>query len=158
MDVVCTGLLGDDCKMDTECDSKAKYRCGIAFNNQTYNWVKDAKATCAADSGCGKKVGDANSTNILLCYNDPDIKCDKNTTCVKPDGATNDVICGYFAPGGTNMTSGTCIDKTLCTPEATMNATGAKVSYFGTDTMLWCGSARTALAMGAAAVSAYLAM
>lgn len=33
MTVTCTGLLGDACKTDAECDQAAKYKCGIQFNN-----------------------------------------------------------------------------------------------------------------------------
>lgn len=112
---------------------------------------------CSEGAKCGQKMGAENSTSVLLCYNDAGTKCDKNTTCAKPDGATDDVICGYLAPGGANMSSGMCVDKKYC-PESSLNGTGANVTYFGKDTMLWCGSARTALAMGAAAISAYLAM
>merc|ERR1711887_115064 len=91
-------------------------------------------------------------------------KCDNKTACAKPDGETADgeVICGYIASGdkGVNMTgndTGMCVDKKYCPPGA-LDGTGADVDYFGTQTKLWCGSARTALAMGAAVVSAYLAM
>jgi hypothetical protein len=55
-----------------------------------------------------------------------------------------------------NMT-GMCVDAAMCN-DAAKNGTGATVSYFGGNAKLWCGSARTALAMGAAVVSAYLAM
>lgn len=50
-----------------------------------------------------------------------------------------------------------CVDATLCN-DAAKGMNGTIISYFGGDAKLWCGSARTALAMGAAVVSAYLAM
>jgi hypothetical protein len=157
MTVACTGLAGDACMMDSECDKNAKYRCGMEFNNQTYTFSKNATAMCTAGDSCGKKTGANDSTNIMLCYNDVNVKCDNTTTCDKPDGDEGDVICGYIAVNGTNMTSGMCVDKAYC-PANALNGTGANVKYFGADTMIWCGSARTALAMGAAAISAYLAM
>ena len=157
MMVACTGLMGDACMTDAECDKNAKYRCGMEFNNQTYTFAKNTTAKCAAGTSCGAKTGGNDSTNILLCYNDVNVKCDNTTSCDKPDGDEGDVICGYIAVNGTNMTSGMCVDKTYC-PANSLNGTGANVDYFGTQTMIWCGSARTALAMGAAALSAYLAM
>jgi len=37
--VACTGLLGDTCMDDAGCDTNAKYRCGVEFNNGTYAFV-----------------------------------------------------------------------------------------------------------------------
>lgn len=157
MTVVCTGLAGDACMTDAACDDKASLRCASEFNNQTYTFVKDTNK-CAAGTVCGKAKEGSNTT-IMLCYNDPATACNATTGCDKPDGDDGDVACGYLAPGATpkNMSSGMCVDKKFC-PDAALNGTGANVTYFGADTMLWCGSARTALAMGAAAISAYLAM
>lgn len=31
--VACSGLAGDACTMDTDCDPNAKYRCGMQFDN-----------------------------------------------------------------------------------------------------------------------------
>ena len=94
----------------------------------------------------------------MLCYGEAATPCASNVTCEKPDGDSGDVICGYLAPGdGTKNVTSFCVDKKFC-PDAALNGTGANVTYFGAPTKLWCGSARTALAMGAAAISAYLAM
>lgn len=155
--VACSGLLGDECSMDSECDTNAKYRCGALFNNQTYSFHNDTKPMCVAGDVCGtnKTVKDAH--DITLCYKDVSVKCTNETSCETPDGDNGEVSCGWLAPNGTNLTSGMCVDKAYCGPN-TFNVSGGTVKYFGKDTMLWCGSARTALAMGAAAISAYLAM
>lgn len=111
---------------------------------------------------CGtKKNTTANSTDptIYLCYNTTGTACSANKTCEKPNGDEKDVSCGYLAPGDGmhNMSGGMCVDATMCN-DAAKGMNGTTISYFGGDAKLWCGSARTALAMGAAVVSAYLAM
>lgn len=111
---------------------------------------------------CGKLKNASDPTmnnTILLCYNEPATACSNTTTCEKPNGDEKDVACGYIAPGDGmhNMSSGMCVDATLC-DDAAKGMNGTKLPYFGGEAKLWCGSARTALAMGAAVASAYLAM
>ena len=49
-----------------------------------------------------------------------------------------------------------CVDNTYCNAD---NATAGKnTTYYGVDAFLLCGSVKTGLALGAAVVSAYLAM
>jgi hypothetical protein len=31
--VTCTGIVGDTCKTNDDCDKAAKYKCGVQFNN-----------------------------------------------------------------------------------------------------------------------------
>jgi len=157
--LVCSGVLGDACKNNSECDTTAGYKCGMEFNNATMSFVADAKAMCAKSDSCNKAMG--NGTSVTLCYDTPDVACGGTnaTACSDSVNTTGEVSCGYLAPGNTtNLTSGgMCVDKKLCDGDA-LTTVGKNITYFGTPTTLWCGSARTALAMGAAAISAYLAM
>lgn len=155
-DVVCSGLAGDTCKTDAECDDKAKYRCAEEFNNQTYAFSTGTNK-CVDEKMCNSLKNGTEHT-LMLCYNDVATKCNNETACAKPENDTKDVSCAYLAPGGKNMSSGICVDKDFCV-EGSYTEKGVNATYFGNnETMLWCGSARTALAMGAAAISAYLAM
>jgi len=111
----------------------------------------------------------AKNDTIINCYGQIPTACNSTTSCDKPDGDEGEVTCGYLptlagndaTKNTTKPANGMCVDAKFC-PAAATNATegapGASVKYFGKDTQLWCGSARTALAMGAAAISAYLAM
>lgn len=160
-----------DCAADKPCNVDAGYKCGVEFNNTTLSFIDGKKYMCVAPDACGKaapktEVEDdpkpAAATNIILCYNEATVACTKDKPCVKPDAdADGSVVCAFVdSKDGKNMTgndTGMCVDAKWCPPGA-LDGTGAMVKYFGKDTKLWCGSARTALAMGAAAVSAYLAM
>lgn len=158
--VACSGLAGETCTGNTNCDA-AVNRCTSQFNTTTYNFLNKTNV-CMGKDKCNTKVNASDPTmnsTIYLCFNETGTKCDANTTCAKPNGDEGDVSCGYLAPGDGkyNMSGGMCVDAAMCN-DAAKGVNGTTVPYFGGDAKLWCGSARTALAMGAAVVSAYLAM
>jgi len=53
---------------------------------------------------------------------------------------------------------GQCVDKNNCAAKDANQTLGKNTTYFGQDAVLVCGSVKVGLAMGAAIVSAYLAM
>jgi len=114
----------------------------------------DGTNKCTAKDKCG--TAKDNST-VYLCYDEHLNGCNETTTCVKPEGDNGEVTCGYFQVAGKNLTSGgMCIDDGMCNKD---NATEPKnTTYYGVAATLMCGSVKTGLALGAAVVSAYLAM
>lgn len=103
---------------------------------------------------CGKEK---DNTTVYICYDEHLTGCNDSTSCKTPEGDNGVATCGYFKVGAANLTSGgMCIDDGYCNKD---NATAGKnTTYYGVDAFLLCGSVKTGLALGAAVVSAYLAM
>lgn len=129
--------------------------CGMTFNNQTLNYTMGSNK-CVANTSCGSYAG---NNSMTVCYDTAQTACNSSVGCTKPEGDNGDVACGYFKVGDANLTSGgQCVDKNNCAAKDANQTLGKNTTYFGNPALLVCGSVKVGLAMGAAIVSAYLAM
>ena len=169
--ILCTGIEGHDCHSDkgddekytNGCDAHLNLTCADDFSLKTFTFKGSPK--CAQAKDCGGNVTGSNGTSVHGCYGDSesikDAKCDNSSTpCPSPpdDATVDSLACGYITNGtGNSSTNVThmCLDRKLCADDAN---TGKAYTYFGTSMTLQCSAVRSALAMGAAVASAYLAM
>ena len=162
--VECKGFAGETCKTNDECATHAGFKCAMDFDKVQLKFT-DGTNKCIDGTMCGKDKAPATNndtapTLATVCYDTHLTGCDANTTCKAPEGDNGTPTCAYFQIDGakTNLSSGgMCMDNAGCNTD---NATAGKdTMYFGTKAKLICeGGLRTGLALGAAVVSAYLAM
>ena len=123
--VSCTGFVGDDCKMNTDCVSDLDIMCAMEFNKTDLKF-KSGTNKCAEKTKCNADVADSNKTMAYVCYDDHLTGCNDTTPCTTPEGDNGAATCGYIKVGNAtaNISSGgMCIDDGECNKD---NATAGK--------------------------------